>query len=387
MHRFIKLFIIAASISLSSSNMIFAQKSKARGIRRKEIKQEVEPLSTMFNDMLSATMKILVIDSVVVNKEDFIKHIPLEKNCGRLIEDYKFFNSTDRKNDTFVYVNGFGDKCYYRDSSKSAHPELISQEFIGGKWTGKRVLDELSKDFDDINYPFLMQDGITLYFSAKSKANSLGGWDIYVARFNTDSLKFYKPENIGLPFNSSGNDYYCIIDDINNLGWLVTDRRQTQDKVCIYTFVPNSERWTDGEKEIDKDKLISLAKIMSIKDTQYDEKARKNAILRLESIKDDKLRDSHELSFIVNDNTTYHRLSDFKSETSKKLYQEYLKLKNYNEEDMKRLEALRKAFSTADATERISLSKQIMKLEKETEESFYQIKILTKKIRNTENLM
>ena len=47
---------------------------------------------------------------------------------------------------------------------------------------------------------------------------------------------FYIPDNYGLPYNSTANDYFLAIDERNNLGWLVSDRYQPEDKVCILYF-------------------------------------------------------------------------------------------------------------------------------------------------------
>ena len=52
---------------------------------------------------------------------------------------------------------------------------------------------------------------------------------------------FYIPDNYGLPYNSTANDYFLAIDERNNLGWLISDRYQPEDKVCIYIFVPNKK--------------------------------------------------------------------------------------------------------------------------------------------------
>lgn len=45
-----------------------------------------------------------------------------------------------------------------------------------------------------------------------------------------------------MPFNSTANEYLLAIDDYDTLGWLVTDRNQPADSVCIYTFEPTSIR-------------------------------------------------------------------------------------------------------------------------------------------------
>ena len=158
---------------------------------------------------------------------------------------------------------------------------------------------------------------MTLYFSAKSK-EGLGGYDIYVTRFNTDSAKFYHPENIGLPYNSKANDYYCVIDEFDNIGWLVTDRRQPKGKVCIYTFVPAETRTTYDGEVIGEDTLKALAEITRISDTWTDKAKLQSARRRLASLltRNDAVK-AKTFSFIVNDKTVYTSLSDFKSPKSR----------------------------------------------------------------------
>lgn len=87
----------------------------------------------------------------------------------------------------------------------------------------------------------MMADGMTLYFAAKGE-ESLGGYDIFVTRYNKSTGEFVRAENVGMPFNSPANDYLMAIDETCNIGWFVTDRNQTADNVCIYRFIPNETR-------------------------------------------------------------------------------------------------------------------------------------------------
>ena len=96
---------------------------------------------------------------------------------------------------------------------------------------------------DNLNYPFMLSDGQTLYFAAKNE-ESLGGYDIYMTRYDNDERKYLAPENLGMPFNSPANDYLLVIDEFNNLGGFASDRNQPADSVCLYTFIPNESRRT-----------------------------------------------------------------------------------------------------------------------------------------------
>lgn len=146
---------------------------------------------------------------------------------------------------------------------------MFSADRLDNEWTNVKQINDFGDDFEDINYPFMLADGTTLYFAAKSKGG-LGGYDIYVTRYDISSEKFYKPENMGLPYNSKDNDFYCIIDEFNGLGWLVTDRRQDGDNVCVYVFVPQKERKIYDSEDVDDDELYNYAELYSIKDTWTD---------------------------------------------------------------------------------------------------------------------
>jgi hypothetical protein len=53
--------------------------------------------------------------------------------------------------------------------------------------------------------PFVTEDGKTLYFSSQGHFN-IGGYDIFTAI--KDGNQWSKPENIGLPFNTTDDDIF-----------------------------------------------------------------------------------------------------------------------------------------------------------------------------------
>ena len=229
----------------------------------------------------------------------------------------------------------------------------------------------------------MMSDGITLYFAGKSKDN-LGGYDIYVTMYDADSARFYKPQNIGLPYNSTGNDYYCIINEFDSLGWLVTDRRQPEGKVCIYTFVPSASRTLYDESAIEAGTLEALADIRSIKDTWTDENKLNAAKIRLAKlIKRKNVSESNLISFIVNDKTIYTSPDEFKSETNKKRFNQLCQMKMQAKDIRLKLEKLREGYISAENS---ILGKEIIKAENQLEQLTLYIRVFEKEIRNTENI-
>ena len=112
------------------------------------------------------------------------------------------------------------------------------------------------------NDPFVLSDGVTIYYATDGEG--LGGYDIFVTRYNTNTDSYLTPENVGMPFNSPYNDYMYVIDEYNNLGWFTSDRFQPEEKVCIYVFIPNSSKQTYNYEAMDPQQMIRLAQILSL---------------------------------------------------------------------------------------------------------------------------
>ena len=389
MHRLGKYLIVLCLLLAAISAA--AQKRGSRIQKKSLIKVDTEHSAISFNEILPATAHLIFIDSIVVSKDKFIQYIPLPSDCGAIKQTPYIFNLKNKSNtNSYAYINEFGDLCFYNDSTPNGHSKLFTADKLACKWQKTRLINEFGDDYEDVNYPYLMPDGVTLYFSAINKKNSLGGRDIYVTRLNTDSMTFYKPENLGLPYNSMSNDYCCIIDDKNSIGWLVTDRRQAAGKVCIYTFIPSDERWAEIVPDMQQKKLESLARITKISDTWIDKKAVADAKIRLAELNTANSAIGNKQSnifFVVNDKTIYTNVSQFKSAASKKMYIENESLKVSLKADIDKLTSLRKKYSVSSESAKKSIRDTIIKLENDCEKKEIEIKKLDKKIRNAENLM
>ncbi|MFR0836529.1 MAG: hypothetical protein ACLSG8_10775 [Barnesiella sp.] len=155
------------------------------------------------------------------------------------------------------------DKMLYGYPTDTAGYELYQQnKLVGDQWSEPVALPSNINGKGDQNYPFLMSDGLTLYY-ASNGPGSIGGYDIFVTRNSLDKEAYLLPENVGMPFNSPYNDYLMAIDEMHNVGWFVTDRKQIPGKLTVYLFIPNEEKnYYEGKTA---EELRSLARINSIK--------------------------------------------------------------------------------------------------------------------------
>lgn len=334
----------------------------------------------MFESMVPSTAKLMFIDSVVVDKKDFLQKIPLNKESGRITYFNSFFNANKEVNTT-VYVNEFNNRSYYAEGD-STQSSIYTIDKLGNKWSIPVKISEITTDYQNPDYPFLCSDGVTLFFGAKGP-KSMGGYDIFMTRYNGDDGTWYEPENYGLPYNSTANDYLLAIDDYDQLGWLVTDRRQEEGKVCIYTFVPTSPRQNFESDDLTNKQLKSFARILKIEDTwQFGN--REAALKRVEDLKKRNTQDkkaTSNINFVINDNVTYHSISEFKSPAAREKYKQLVALQDKYNQNIATLQQLRDDYAKNRTKD---LAKDILFYEKEVEQQAARIKDLKKIIREQE---
>lgn len=324
----------------------------------------------IYEEMLPNTQKLFIIDSIVVDHSQLSNAIPLPTDYGQILPYDEFFN-TKKGDSTYVYINGFGNKCFYSEKSSDNTYKLFTRDKLNNsQWSAPQPVEGLDIPFTEINYPYMTADGTTLYFAAKSE-DGLGGYDIYVTSYDPESGKFLKAENVGLPFNSNKDDFLYVEDDTDGLAWFASNRRQPEGKVCIYTITLSATR-QNYNSDIDETTLRNYAAITSIKDTWSSEESRQKAMEKLQKARArmnvDKEKDngSH-INFVINDEVEYTDLNNFSSDKNRQLYQSILKKEQQLNDVKGQLEQLRLKYHSAEKSERDKLSVQILNAEKEQE--------------------
>ena len=353
--------------------------------RRQTTTVEEEKLRTVkrMRSMINATERLTVVDSIVVNKKNFLDHIKLSEESGTLHTYAAFFNHSDSSGCT-VYRSELGNKIYFSQPDENKTLRLYTSDLVGGKWTTPHELDELEGDTVQ-NYPFMMSDGVTLYYAAKGP-ESIGGYDIFVTRYDTDEKKFLYPENLGMPYNSPANDYMLAIDEFNGLGWFATDRNQPEGKVCIYVFIPNDIRKVYDTNIYPPEDLAPLALLTRIADTWGDQDAVKEARQRLQEALSapKKTVKKKDFEFVINDQATYTLLKDFQSKEARDRMARWMKNMRQLELNHQHLQTLRDRYAASNEGQRQTLASQILQIEEQCEKDEAAMKAEEKAIRNLE---
>lgn len=282
-----------------------------------------------------------------------------------------------------AYRTEMRDKIYYSDANAAGSMQLYMCYKMLDGWSKPTPLEGLPEG--DSNYPFLLSDGITIYF-ANNNPNGLGGYDLYVTRYNSETDRYLTAENLGMPFNSDANDYMMLIDEVNQLGWFATDRNQPEGMVCIYTFIPAETKQYYSYKEDSFEDIRKAAQIQSIAATQTDPEALRKASqtlfrLSLDVQAEDKKRD---FTFVIDDFTDYHSLDNFKCAEARQLFVNWRAKQESLAKLAVELEQQRDAYTQSTAGNRKKMTDGLLRLEKQYEQLETEVLGMPKAIRNLE---
>ena len=376
------------SLALLLPLSLSAQKKKKRPVKKPVMVVVEEPQEDpRITNMREMTQQIVIIDSIVADKSQFLSHYVLSSETGKIMTASQI---SGIEADGYVYLNEMGNKAYFGKADQNGVRQIYTSDKLGDRWGEPILMNGLSEGIDEADYPFMMNDGITFYFAAQGE-ESIGGYDIFFTRYDSRSGSFLKPENIGMPFNSEANDYMYAADEQSGIGYFVSDRRQPKDTVCVYIFIlPETRRSYDPTKFTEQ-QIHDFADITCIADTWGNGSERREALERLKAVftnasrpTTDKATEAN-TAIVINDRLTYTSAKDFRSPTAANHYRELLKARERLSHLEAELQKTRDRYAQADENGRKLLSEIILHNEEQSLILRNKIHTLEKQIRNEEN--
>ena len=376
------------SLALLLPLSLSAQKKKKRPVKKPVVVVVEEPQEDpRITNMREMTQQIVIIDSIVADKSQFLSHYVLSSETGKVMTASQI---SGIEADGYVYLNEMGNKAYFGKADQNGVRQIYTSDKLGDRWGEPILMNGLSEGIDEADYPFMMNDGITFYFAAQGE-ESIGGYDIFFTRYDSRSGSFLKPENIGMPFNSEANDYMYAADEQSGIGYFVSDRRQPKDTVCVYIFIlPETRRSYDPTKFTEQ-QIHDFADITCIADTWGNGSERRAALERLKAVftnasrpTTDKATEAN-TAIVINDRLTYTSAKDFRSPTAANHYRELLKARERLSHLEAELQKTRDRYAQADENGRKLLSEIILHHEEQSLILRNKIHTLEKQIRNEEN--
>jgi hypothetical protein len=295
--------------------------------------------------------KIQVIDSVEIAIDHMLDVVKLSAEAGHLSLDSMH---------SIVYTNQRNDKRIWATQHEDGRILLTSHRLMD-HWSNSDTLPTSINFAADQCSPYLLSDGVTLYFAAEDE-NGIGGLDIYISRYNTTTETYTTPENIGMPYNSPANEYMMVIDEVHQVGYLATDRSSKPGFVHVYSFaIPEQKQYW---RNMENNQLVKYAKLQQFE--LYTEDVAPSievTEVELPQITEQSV-EIGDFRFVINDSVVYYSIDDFQVSDAKDKYLEWKTVEAQLQTEAQQLTELRKDYAAADEIERKALAPSIMQLEK-----------------------
>lgn len=361
------------------TNYIESQKKKSEDITPYE---KIIHKAKIAQRALKGVAKVTFIDSLSVDKKQFLSAYKISRETGQLYPFNQFFNTAQDSCNSTVYETELKNQLFYAQKTLLGGLDLFNRKRISEKWGKATPLSSLNTEADE-NYPFLLSDGITLYYASNGE-ESMGGYDIFATRYSSATESFLRQQNIGMPFNSTSNDYMYVIDEYMGIGWFATERYQPEGKVGIYSFIVKE---TMNYYNYEKDDLVEIRKAAMHPTLASPDNAEANtAHERLINMHNKRpvTTDNYSFTFIIDNNQTYHNLQDFRSKEAQQTFLQFQRQKDSFSRQKLKLKSLRTQYHFASKTQQKKLRKKLLQLEKQLVEEKATLKSLSNKIRKIE---
>lgn len=184
-----------------------------------------------------------VIDKKQVNQDKFYFSYELSYAYGEIVKTPDEFRSKFDKRRNFeslMYVSHQHNKAFFssygNNRNNSLDIYLVEQQ--NGKWSNPSPVSGNINTDEDENYPFLHPSGNVLYFSSKGH-NSMGGYDIFSAKYDDNSREFDDPINLDFPINTPLDDIMYVTDLYGEEAWFASTRETEAGKLSIFKILVN----------------------------------------------------------------------------------------------------------------------------------------------------
>ena len=214
-------------------------------------------------------------DAISNKKDEVTLKIFEAKFDGTSAKDFSEMAFNDAEYScAYPAINKEGNLIYYTSDRAGGFggKDIYYSTFIDGKWSKPKNAGNIINTPGDEKFPFVHDDG-TLYFSSNGH-QGLGGLDIFKAMIN-DSGRVINIMNLGLPFNSSADDFGFYLDSNYHKGFISSDRVNGKGSDDIYAFQYETipfylEVFSDGNLQ---DSVAVVLNYKSISDTVFTDKS------------------------------------------------------------------------------------------------------------------
>ena len=216
----------------------------------------------------------VVVDRMKCSLEDFFLYYPLADRAWRKIPD-QLDSSRFHPFSKALYAPSGADMLIYSAEDQAGIRNLFMTELQDTLWTYPSLLNESVTSFSDEIYPMLSPDGRSLYFSSDG-LYGVGGYDLYVSRWDDGLRDWTEPVNMGFPYSSPYDDFLYVSDDEEGYVFFASNRDCQADSLWVYVLEYDSMPVRHSVE--DPSALKELSLLIPEHERMSDEEARKDDV-------------------------------------------------------------------------------------------------------------
>lgn len=227
-----------------SNAIVFFEKFKSLAKNKEIEKFEIEKHISMARngqELIKYAYELQVLSNKKTSLGNFHYSYDLDNFGGKLIvktEQFKGKADKQIKGLDLMYISEINKIILlssYGESKKNSLDIYISYKTKTGWSKPQKLPDIINTQYDEA-YPFLSEDGNTLYFSSKGH-NSMGGYDIFRSYYNSKKNTWSTPENLDFPINTPFDEIMFASDRFNETAYFASSRQSKNEKISVYRIL------------------------------------------------------------------------------------------------------------------------------------------------------
>lgn len=165
---------------------------------------------------------------------DFFLYYPLPDKSWRKTPNQLDSTGTGRFSKA-LYVPEPSWEIYYSAEDTDGIRNIYMTELKDTIWTYPSLLNENLTSASNEIYPMLSPDGKSLYFASEG-LYGMGGYDLYVSKWDEENQDWGEPVNMGFPYSSPADDMLLVNTPDGEYTIFASNRDCSADSVWVYVL-------------------------------------------------------------------------------------------------------------------------------------------------------
>jgi hypothetical protein len=188
--------------------------------------------------LLSSITDLVVLEKKQVSENDFFRYYDLNGIGGKIIaKPEALITKNDKKKGLkgVVHFDNSSDYIFYSSYGNNGDQlDLYRVKPLADAKFSKpeKLVGEVNTSFDE-DFAFMHSDGETLYFASEGHT-SMGGFDVFRARYDINSDRYIQVKNLDFAVNTPDDDLFYLVDSTKTMAYFASGRSSALNNLHIY---------------------------------------------------------------------------------------------------------------------------------------------------------